>query len=63
MIVGGWEPNTVPALGGGSLPMSFGPELFEGNFDRFEPHAIAAIERMPCMGTVGAQTLVILTWT
>ena len=58
MVVGGWEPNTVPALGNGCLPTTFGPELFSGNFDRFEQHAIAAIHRIPSMGSAGAQTLV-----
>ena len=58
MVVGGWEPHTRPALGSGTLPPVFESELFEGNYDRFEQHAVNAIDRMPCLASAGAQTLV-----
>jgi len=58
MLVGGWEKGTVPSLGTGQLPMSFGPELFEENMERFEQHALNATHLIPGLAKVGMSTMV-----
>ncbi len=38
LAVGGWEPDTLP-WGARGIPLDFGPELLQPNFDRFAPLA------------------------
>lgn len=54
LVVGGWEADTRTA----SVPHNFGPELYEGNMDRFEQHAIRAAHRVPLLGSAGVRRLV-----
>ena len=54
LVIGGWESNTVPRI----VPDDFGPELYEGNMDRFEPHALNAAHRTPVVEQVGVRKLV-----
>lgn len=54
LVIGGWEHNTVPRI----VPDNFGPELYEGNMDRFEPHALNAAHRTPVVERVGVRKLV-----
>ena len=58
MIVGGWEKGTVPVFGTGLLPMSFGPELFSENMDRFETHAHGAMHLFPGLEDVGLSAMI-----
>jgi 4-methylaminobutanoate oxidase (formaldehyde-forming) len=55
--IGGWEKG-APACWREGVPFAFGRELFPSNFDRFEPIALGAAERMPVLDTVGIQTLI-----
>jgi 4-methylaminobutanoate oxidase (formaldehyde-forming) len=57
MVVGGYEPNTVP-FGDKGIPKAFGQELLNDNFDRFEQLAILAAKRTPVINEVGVRTMV-----
>ena len=57
LVIGGWEPNTVP-FGRGGVPFSFGRELLPSNFDRFEQIALPASERLPILEKLGVRTLI-----
>lgn len=60
LVVGGWEKDTVPA----SVPLDFGPQLYDANYERFDQHAIQAAARIPALsttsgnGAVGVRALV-----
>lgn len=54
MALGGWEPNTVAR----QLRWSFGQELYESNFNRFEQIALPAMQRLPILETLGIRTLI-----
>ncbi len=56
IVVGGYEPDTVPFAPGG-IPRSFAQELLKDNFDRFEPLARNAAKRTPIIDTVGVRQL------
>ncbi|MEE8534871.1 MAG: FAD-dependent oxidoreductase, partial [Kiloniellales bacterium] len=55
--LGGWEPNP-PTFGARAMPPDFGCELLTSNFDRFEPIAIQAAERVPVLADIGIRTLI-----
>ncbi len=55
--IGGWEKGTRH-VGEGRLPLEFGRELFEGNFDRFEKIILPAAQRLPVVNDMGIQTLI-----
>ena len=57
MVIGGWEPNTVP-WGEHGIPPDFGPELLASNFERFEPLAEAAARLIPVINQVGVRELI-----
>jgi 4-methylaminobutanoate oxidase (formaldehyde-forming) len=57
IAVGGWEANTVP-FGADGIPPGFGRELLASNYDRFEPIALLAAERIPVLGEVGVRNLI-----
>jgi sarcosine dehydrogenase len=57
LVIGGWEPNTVP-FGRGGVPFEFGRELLPPNFDRFEQIALPAAERLPILEKLGIRTLI-----
>ena len=54
LVIGGWEANTRAV----HVPDDFGPELYEGNMDRFEQHALAASHRTPITDRLGVRKLV-----
>jgi glycine cleavage system T protein len=57
LVVGGYEPNTVPwALDG--IPRDFTHRLLTSNWDRFEPLARSAAERIPALNEVGIRKLI-----
>ncbi|HWL68392.1 MAG TPA: FAD-dependent oxidoreductase [Geminicoccus sp.] len=55
--IGGWEKG-APACWQGGVPFEFGRELFPSDFERFEPIALGAAERLPVLNAVGIQTLI-----
>ncbi len=57
LCVGGWEDRTVP-FGEHGMPMDFGPELLQPNFDRFEQYGLDAAERIPYLNEVGMRQMV-----
>ncbi len=57
LCVGGWEDATV-AFGERGMPMDFGPELLQPNFDRFEQYGVDAASRIPYLNQVGVRQLV-----
>ncbi len=57
LALGGWEPNTV-ACGKPGMPWSFGQELYESNYERFEQIALPAMERLPILEKLGIRTLI-----
>ncbi|HYM68746.1 MAG TPA: FAD-dependent oxidoreductase [bacterium] len=57
LVVGGYEPNTVPwALDG--IPKDFTHRLLAANWDRFEPLARSAVRRIPALNDVGVRKLI-----
>jgi len=57
LVVGGYEPNTVPwALDG--IPRDFTHRLLASNWDRFEPLARSAAGRIPALDEVGIRKLI-----
>ena len=54
LVCGGWEDNTIAV----DVPDDFGPELYEGNMDRFEQHAIQAAKRTPVIENAGIKKIV-----
>ncbi len=57
MVIGGYEPNTVP-FGDRGIPHDFGRELLGGNFDRFEQLAMLAAEITPVVNEVGIREVI-----
>ncbi len=57
LVVGGYEPDTVP-FGDSGIPREFGQQLLPENFDRFQQLAELAARRTPVINTVGARQLV-----
>jgi sarcosine dehydrogenase len=57
LVIGGWEPNTIP-FGRGGVSFEFGRELLPSNFDRFEQIALPATERLPILENLGVRTLI-----
>ncbi|WP_027136163.1 GcvT family protein [Geminicoccus roseus] len=55
--IGGWEKG-APSCWPEGVPFDFGRELFAGDFDRFEPIALGAADRLPVLNEVGIQTLI-----
>ncbi len=56
LVVGGYEPDTVPFAPNG-IPRSVARQLLKDNFDRFEPLARNAAKRTPCIDTAGIRQL------
>lgn len=57
LIVGAWEPNTVP-FDRDKIPENFGQELLPSEMDRLEPFLNAAITRTPILGSLGIRDVV-----
>ena len=57
LAVGGWESNTKP-WGDKGIPLDFGPELLQPDYDRFEPLGTAACARIPVLGEVGIRQMI-----
>ncbi|MFQ5772968.1 MAG: FAD-dependent oxidoreductase [Kiloniellaceae bacterium] len=57
VALGGWEHNPPP-FGEDGIPPDFERELLASNFDRFEPIATQAAERIPILGEVGIRDLI-----
>ena len=57
MVVGGYEPDTVP-FGSGSIPEGFAQQLLPENFDRFAQIAERAATRTPIINEVGVRQLI-----
>lgn len=57
LAIGGYEPDTLP-FGKGGIPKSFGQELLQENFDRFEQLATNAALRTPVINNVGVRKLI-----
>jgi 4-methylaminobutanoate oxidase (formaldehyde-forming) len=57
LAIGGWEKRT-PAFGRGGIPREFGPELLQGDFDRFMPIGEAAARRLPDFASAGVKQLI-----
>ena len=57
LAVGGWEPDTLP-WGARGIPLDFGPELLQPDFDRFAPIAEAAGMRIPVLNQVGIRQMI-----
>ena len=57
MVVGGYEPDTVP-FGSGGIPSVFAQQLLPGNFDRFAQIAERAGRRTPIINEVGVRQLI-----
>ncbi len=57
LVVGGYEPDTVP-FGATGIRHDFGQELLPGSFDRFEQLAKKAARRTPAIEKVGVRQLV-----
>lgn len=58
LVIGGWEPNTVPFGGRDGVPFEFGRELLASNFERFEQIALPAAERIPILERLGVRELI-----
>ena len=57
IALGGWEDD-APPFGADGIPPDFGRELLESDFDRFEPIAAQAAERVPVLNEVGIRSLI-----
>ena len=57
MVVGGYEPDTVP-FGSGGIPEGFAQQLLPENFDRFEQIATRAATRTPIINEAGVRQLI-----
>ena len=57
MVVGGYEPDTVP-FGSGGIPPGFAQQLLPENFDRFAQIAERAASRTPVINEVGVRQLI-----
>ena len=57
MVVGGYEPDTVP-FGSGGIPPNFAQQLLPENFDRFAQIAERAATRTPIINEVGVRQLI-----
>ncbi len=57
MVVGGYEPDTVP-FGSGGIPPGFAQQLLPENFDRFARIAELAGRRTPIINEVGVRQLI-----
>lgn len=56
LVVGGWEEGTRACWR--RIPRDLAPELFAPNYERFEPVAAGASNRLPIFGDLGIQTWV-----
>ncbi len=57
LVIGGYEPNTLPFAPDG-IPRHFAQELLPGNFERFEMLAKLGGKRTPIINTVGVRELI-----
>ena len=57
LVIGGYEPDTLPFAPGG-IPKHFAQELLPGNFERFELLAKLGGKRTPIINTVGVRQLI-----
>jgi 4-methylaminobutanoate oxidase (formaldehyde-forming) len=57
IMVGGWEPDTLP-FGQDGIPPDFAQQLLPENFDRFEQIAERAAKRTPILNEVGVRQLI-----
>lgn len=57
IVIGGYEPDTLPFAPGG-IPKHFAQELLPGNFERFEMLAKLGGKRTPIINEVGVRQLI-----
>ncbi|MEE8189038.1 MAG: FAD-dependent oxidoreductase, partial [Kiloniellales bacterium] len=57
VALGGWEANP-PTFGEEGIPPNFARQLLPSDFDRFEPIATLAAERIPVLGEVGVRSVI-----
>jgi 4-methylaminobutanoate oxidase (formaldehyde-forming) len=57
LAVGGWETNPPP-WGAQGIPLDFGPELLQPDFDRFAPIAESASARIPILNDIGIRQMI-----
>ncbi len=61
LAFGGYEPNPVPWLTGDAdedYPDDFAFRLFDDDWDHFEQHMTAALERVPALETAGVKQMI-----
>ncbi len=57
LVFGGYEPNPVAWMTG-DVPADFEFQLFEDDWDHFEQHMEAALERIPALATAGIKQMI-----
>ena len=57
LVMGGYEPNPQSWMTG-DVPNDWQFRLFDDDFDHFEQHMLAAIERVPALETVGVKQMI-----
>lgn len=57
LVMGGYEPNPQPWMTG-DVPDDWEFRLFDDDFDHFEQHMLAAIERIPALETAGVKQMI-----
>ncbi|MEK1930377.1 MAG: FAD-dependent oxidoreductase, partial [Pararhizobium sp.] len=57
LVMGGYEPNPQSWMTG-DVPNDWQFRLFDDDFDHFEQHMLAAIERIPALETVGVKQMI-----
>ena len=50
--------RSTPGLGTAGIPVDFGPELLQPDYDRFEPLGSAACARIPVLNEVGIRQMI-----
>ena len=57
LAVGGWETDPPP-WGAQGIPLDFGPELLQPDYDRFAPIAEASGARIPVLNEIGIRQMI-----
>ena len=57
LVMGGYEPNPQSWMTG-DVPNDWQFRLFDDDFDHFEQHMLAAIERIPALETAGVKQMI-----
>jgi len=57
LVFGGYEPDPIPWTEG-DVPATFEFQLFEDDFDHFEQHMSAALQRIPALADCGVKKMI-----